>query len=127
MTYFDKKEGPTNKVGKIYVVSDDNIEMAKKIVYKSVYSITSQSRSGIQSTQSEFKLIRFNDSRRDQVGKPVRDKNAIADVVDILGDVNNCLLFKNNVEYEWVRFIQASKMTKRPMTIFFSNLTLIHM
>ena len=45
-------------------------------------------------------------------------------IADILGDASNCLLFKNNVEYKWVRFIQGSKMRKGLMTIFFSNPTL---
>lgn len=33
----------------------------------------------------------------------------------------NRLLFKNNVVYVWARFRQASKMTKKLMTIFFTN------
>ncbi len=51
----------------------------------------------------------------------------MADVTDILGNADNQLSFKNNVKYEWARFMQASKMTKRLMTMFFSNLTLAPM
>ncbi len=29
----------------------------------------------------------------------------MTDIADILGDVDNRLLFKNNIEYEWVRFM----------------------
>ena len=45
----------------------------------------------------------------------------MANVIDIPSDINNCLLFKNNVEYKWARFMQASKMTKKSMIILFSN------
>ncbi len=51
----------------------------------------------------------------------------MTDVADIPGDADNQLPFKNNVEYEWTRFMQASKMTKGSMTIFFSNPTLAPM
>ncbi len=66
VTYSDRKEEPTNKVGKIDVIGSDNAKMADKVVYKSMCSTTSQSRSRIQLTQSGFKLIRFNDGRRGQ-------------------------------------------------------------
>ncbi len=66
-------------------------------------------------------MIRFNDGRRGQEGEPVGDENAMTDVADILSDVDNRLPFKNNVEYEWPRFMQASKITKGSMTMFFSN------
>ena len=48
----------------------------------------------------------------------------MADIINILGNVDNCLLFKNNIEYKLRRFIQTSKMTKRSITMFFSNLIL---
>ncbi len=51
----------------------------------------------------------------------------MADVADISGDADNRLPLNNNVEYEWARFMQASKMTKGSMTIFFSNPTLAPM
>ncbi len=70
-------------------VGNNDVEMADKVVHESVHSTTSRSRSGIQSTQSGFKLIMFNDGKRDQVGEPVRDKNAMADVADISGDTDN--------------------------------------
>lgn len=34
---------------------------------------------------------------------------------------DNCLIFENYVKYIWTRFMQASKMTKSSMTIFFIN------
>lgn len=34
---------------------------------------------------------------------------------------NNCHLFKNNMEYAQAKFIQASKMSKKSMDIFFNN------
>ncbi len=108
-------------------IGGDNAEMADEVVYESVRSTTSRSRSGNQSTQSGIKLIRFNDGTRGQVGKQVGDKDAMADVADIPGDTDNRLPFKNNVEYEWARFMQVSKMTKRSMTMFFSNPTLAPM
>ncbi len=89
MTYFNKKEKLANKVGRIDVVGDDDTEMADKVVYKNIHSTISQLRSRIQSTQSGFKLIRFNNSRRGQVGEPVEDKDTIADVVEIPGDADN--------------------------------------
>lgn len=36
----------------------------------------------------------------------------------------NCLTFENNLEYVWARFMQACKMTKESMTMFFTNLDL---
>ncbi len=102
-------------------VGRDNAEMADKVVHENIHSTTSRSRSGIQSTQSEFKLIRFNDGKKGQVEETIGDKDAMADVIDIPTDVKNCLPFKKNVEYKWTRFMQASKMTKKLMTIFFSN------
>ncbi len=39
----------------------------------------------------------FNDGRKSQVRKPVGDEDTMADIVDILGDPDNCLPFKNNV------------------------------
>ena len=63
MIYFNKREGPTNKVRKMDAINGDNTKMTDKVVYKSVCSTTSQLRSKIQSIQSQFKLIRFNDNR----------------------------------------------------------------
>ena len=124
MTYSDKEKRLTNKVEKIDTVGGDHAEMADQVIHRNVRSITSRSKSGIQLIQSRFKLIRFNDSRRGQIRELVGDKDAMADVMDIPGNADNCLPFKNNIEYEWARFMQASKMTKRSMTMFFSNPTL---
>ncbi len=115
------------QIQRMDAVSGDDAEMADKMVHESVCSTTSRSRSGIQSTQSGFKLIRFNDGRRGQAGEPVRDEDAMADVADIPGDADNRLPFKNNVEYEWAMFMQVSKMTKGSMTMFLSNPTLAPM
>lgn len=41
MIYSDNKKKPINKVEKIDVVSDNDAEMADKIVYKNVHSTTS--------------------------------------------------------------------------------------
>lgn len=43
-------------------------------------------------------------------------------MIDILIKlVNNCLLFKNNMKYEWVKFIQTIKISKRSINIIFNN------
>ncbi len=109
------------QIQRIDAVGGDDAEMADKVIHESMRSTTSRSRSRIQSTQSEFKLIRFNDGSRGQVGELVEDEDAIADVPDIPGDADNRLPFKKNVEYESARFMQAGKMTKGSMTMFFSN------
>ncbi len=64
VTYSDKKERLANKVGRINAVGGDDAEIANKVIYESMRSTTSRSRLGIQSTQSGFKLIRFNDGKR---------------------------------------------------------------
>ncbi len=79
------------QIQEIDAVGDDNAEMADELVHESVRSTTSQSRSEIQSIQSEFKLIRFNDDRRGQAGELVGDKNAMVDVADIPGEADNRL------------------------------------
>ncbi len=61
VTYFDREERPTNKIGSIYAIGNDNAEMADEIVHESLRSTIFWSRSGIQSTQNVFKLIKFND------------------------------------------------------------------
>ena len=55
VTYFDREEGPINKVERIDAVGDNNAGMADKVVHESVCSTTFWSRLGIQSTQSKFK------------------------------------------------------------------------
>ena len=46
----------------------------------------------------------------------------MAYLTDILIVLNNHgLLFKNNVEYTWAKFMQDSKMTKESMGMFFNN------
>ncbi len=86
------------QIQRMDAVGGDDAEMADEVVNESVRSITFRSRSGIQSNQSGFKLIQFNDGRRGQGGEPVEDEDAIADVVNKPGDADNRLPFKNNVE-----------------------------
>lgn len=93
-----------------------------EVTSKSMCNIFSWSRFGIQLTQSRFQLIKFGDSERRQVRKPERYEDVVVGIANILViKNNNCLLFKNNIEYAWARFMQTSKITKRSMTIFFTN------
>ena len=94
----------------------------------SVCSTCNQSRSGIQSTQSGFKVIELTNSERGQAGKLVEDEEFmvyLADIPVVLND--NGFPFKNNVEYAWAKFMQDSKMTKGSIGIFFNNLDLAPM
>ena len=89
---------------------------------ESMRSTYTRSRSGIQSTQSGFKVIGFTNSERGQAGKPVGDKEVMAYLTDkpvVLND--NGLTFKNNVEYAWAKLMQDSKMTKQSTGMFFNN------
>lgn len=47
MTYSNRKEKQTNKVGKMDIISGDNVKKVAKIIYKSVHSTTFQLRSKI--------------------------------------------------------------------------------
>lgn len=112
------------------MVRVDIVEDVKMVEMTSenICSTFSQLKSGIQSTQNKFKLIKFGINKRRQVGKSVGYGNVIAGIANILVfEDNNCLPFKNNFEYAWARFMQASKMTKRSMTIFFTNSNLASM
>ena len=82
MTYFNRKQKLMNKVRKINAVSGNDAEMADKIVHESVYNITFWSTSRIELIKSKFKLIKFHDSRKNQVENLVEDKNAIVDVAN---------------------------------------------
>lgn len=125
MTYSDKKKRLINKVKRINTVNGYDITITDKVIHKSVYSTTFQSRFGIQSIQSVFQLIKFNDSKKGQTEKPIKDKDAIANIADILDNIDNHLPFKNNVKCKWARFIQTSKITKGLITMFFNNPTLV--
>ncbi len=87
-------------IQRIDVVSSNNIEIVNEVIHHNMHNTTSRSRSKIQSTESMFKLNRFNDSKKGSIRKSVGDKEGMADVADIPGDANNQLSFKNNVEYE---------------------------
>lgn len=51
----------------------------------------------------------------------------MTNVMDIPSDIDNYLLFKNNIEYEQIRFMQVMKIINRLMTIFFNNFILASM
>lgn len=76
----------------------EDMEIAK-VTYKNMRNIFSQSRSRIQLTYSRFKLIKFDNNKREQAKKPVGYNDVMANIANILIiQDNNCLLFKNNVE-----------------------------
>lgn len=55
----------------------------------------------------------------------MEDENTMAYIKDIQVNIdNNCYLFKNNVDYILAKFIQASKILKRSIDMFFSNFNL---
>ena len=50
--------------------------------------------------------MKFGDNRKRRAKELVRYEDIIVNMVNILViEDNNCLLFKNNVEYIWARFI----------------------
>ena len=72
----------------------------------SVCNTCTRSRLGIQSTESGVKVIGFTNSKRGQIGEPVGNEEFMAYLADtpiVLND--NSLLFKDNVEYVWAKFI----------------------
>lgn len=74
----------------------------KHIIFRNKYITSIQSRSKIQSIQNRFKLIKFDNNKKRQKKKPVKNKNTIVYManIDILIQVINiCFLFKDNVEY----------------------------
>lgn len=79
-----------------------NTEMAdvRHITPESEHTTSTRSKSVIQFIQNGLKLIEFDDGKRGQAGEPVGKENTMAHIADIPVDVdNNCLPFKNNVEY----------------------------
>lgn len=93
MTYSNRKED-LNKVSNMVRV--DNIEDVKiaEVTSDSIYIIFSWSSSGIQFTWSRFKLIKFNDSRKKQVGELVRYRDIMTSMVNIpVVEDDNCLSF----------------------------------
>lgn len=73
-------------------------------------------------------MIEFDDSLKSQTKKLIKNKNTMIYMVNILVFVgNNYFSFKNNIEYIWVKFMQANKMTKKSIEIFFKNLNLAMM
>lgn len=66
----------------------------------SEYITSTQSRSGIQTTWSEFKSIKFDDGQERQVGKLVGDEDTMVYIEDVPVDVdNNCHPFRHGVDY----------------------------
>ena len=105
----------------IWVDIVEDMEMVK-VTLEIIHSPFSQSRSRIQSTQSGFKLIKFDINRKEQAGKLIRYGDVMVGKANIpIIKENNCFLFENNVKYDWARIIQASKQIKKSMIIFFIN------
>ena len=125
--YSDKEEeGPyINNVERMDPVGTaEYIEKAdgEQMILGSVRNTCTWSRSGIQSSQSEFKVMRFMNSKMGQAEKPVGDEEFIAYLADILVVLkDNGLPFKKNIEYAWAKFMQDNKMTKSLMRMFFNN------
>lgn len=70
-------------------------------------------------------MIKLGNNKIGQVKQPVRYKDIMVGIANILVvEDDNHLLYKNNVEYVWARFIEVSKMTKKSITIFFINFNL---
>lgn len=90
----------TNKVGNIVGVNIMKDKEIAKVPYENIYITFARLRSRIQSLQNRFKLIKFGYSKRRQAGKLVKYENIMVGMANILViENNNCLLFKNNVEY----------------------------
>ena len=101
---------------------DTEMPDVRHIPPESKHTTSSRSRSRIQSIQSGFKSIKFNDGKRGQAGDSVDEENTMAYMADIpIEQDNNCFPFKNNVEYAWAKFMQTSKMSKGSMDMFFNN------
>lgn len=123
ITCFNKEEIiRTNKIGsmvKVDIVEDMKIA---EIILGNVCKTFSQLRSIIQSTQSSFKMINFDDSQSEQAKELIGYEHVIISTTNIF-DIknNNHFLFKNNVEYIWIRSMQASIMIKKLIIMFFNN------
>ena len=63
---------------------DTEMPDVKHIPREGEHTTSGRSRSGIQSIQSVFKLIEFNDSKRTQAGEPVDEEITMAYMADIL-------------------------------------------
>lgn len=51
----------------------------------------------------------------------MEDQDVMVDMVDTSSDIDNCPLFKNNLEYIWIGFMQASKILEESMIIYFTK------
>lgn len=78
---------------------------AKKVNNKdknseNVCSICTWLRSGIQLILKKFKIIKFINNKRGQIGKPIENEELMAYLVDISIILNNNgFPFKNNIKY----------------------------
>ena len=90
-----------NKVAEMLGKSEDTKMVdIRHITPKSKHTTFSQSRLGIQSIQSWFKSIEFNNGKKGQADELVDKENTMAYIADIpIEQNNNCLLFKNIMEY----------------------------
>lgn len=71
-----------------------------EVIRENMHNIFFRSRSGIYLFQSEFKLIKFDDSKKKQAEKQIRYENDVANIANIaIIEDNNRFLFKNNIEY----------------------------
>lgn len=87
--------------------NDEDIKMPdiKHIIPRSDHFISkriifTQSWSGIQSTWSEFKFIKFDDRQEGQASEPVEDNNIMVYMEGVSFNVdNNGHLFRHGVDY----------------------------
>ena len=55
----------------------------------------------------------------------MEDEDTMAYIEDVPVDIdNNCYPFRHGVDYAWAKILQASKMLKESMGMFFRNLDL---
>ena len=98
VTYFNNEKRLINKVRKIDAANSNNIETVNKVVYKNVHSIIFWSKSEIQSPKVGLNGLGWIIVKKNQARKLVKNKDVIVNITNILGNANNCLLFKNNIE-----------------------------
>lgn len=92
---FDKKDLILTKkdligINKVVEISNrnKNIKMSniRHIISKNKYITSNQLKSEIESIQSKFKLIKFNDSKKQQSNKLINKKNIIVYMANILNE-----------------------------------------
>lgn len=79
---------------------DTEMLNVKYITFENKHSTSIWLKSRIQFNKNIFKLIKFDNSKKEQIEEPVEKKDIKTYMTDILAKIiNNCLLFKNNVKY----------------------------